>query len=63
MAARMKLPPPRPLAQIYAADATPVEVAHLRSMLPRLVTARNRGEPVGELLKHVEAQLAILDAR
>lgn len=60
---RFPPPPPRPLLLIYADGATSVEVAHLRSMLPRLVTARNRGEPVGEQLKHVETQLALLDAK
>lgn len=62
MAARMKLPPPRPLALIYAADATPEEVEHLRRMLPSLERAVNSGEPVEGMLRHVRDQVAILDA-
>ncbi|CCC96847.1 hypothetical protein [Azospirillum baldaniorum] len=58
----MKLPPPRPLLLIYAADATPEEAVHLRRILPSLVRALNSGEPIEGMLRHVREQVAILDA-
>ncbi|MBP2315979.1 hypothetical protein [Azospirillum soli] len=61
MSIPIKPPPPRPLALIYADGATPVEIAQLRRIHPQLVTAMNRGEPVADLLRHVEEQLAILN--